>query len=247
VSTWARCFYPVPQARARLVCFPHAGGSASAFHSLSAALSEVGVEAWAIQYPGRQQRFREACVERVDLLVDAVTTELRPLLGDTLPFGLFGHSMGAVLAFETARRLEAHGRRPVVLVVSGRQAPSLRWPPSGAPSLVDADDAVLLEELRLLAGRDAEPPADPALLRLILPPLRADYRLLEDYAYVPGAGLDCPVLALAGDRDPRVGVDAVALWAGETRAGFTMEILPGGHFFVDDHLPYLAKTIGSRL
>lgn len=85
------------------------------------------------------------------------------------------------------------------------------------------------------------------LLRLVLPALRADYRLLEDYTYVPGAGLDCPVLALVGDRDPRVTVDAVVRWEGETRAGFAMQILPGSHFFVDDHLPYLAETIGSRL
>jgi pyochelin biosynthesis protein PchC len=229
------------------VCFPHAGGSASAYRSLTAALAEVGVEAWAVQYPGRQERFREACVERVDLVVDAVTAELRPLLDDPLPFGLFGHSMGAVLAFETARRLERDGRRPVVLVVSGRPAPSLPWPLPGAPSLLDADDAMLIEELRLLAGREADVPVDPALLRLVLPALRADYRLLAGYTYTPGAGLDCPVLALAGDRDPRVAVEAVARWEEETRGGFALEILPGSHFFVDDHLPYLAKTIGSRL
>lgn len=247
MSTWVRCFHPLRQARARLVCLPHAGGSASAFHPMSAALAELGVEAWAVQYPGRQQRFREAFVERVGLIVDAVTTELLPLLGDRRPIGLFGHSMGAVLAFEIARRLEGDGHRPAVLVVSGRQAPSLPWPPPGAPSLMDADDAILVEELRLLMGQEAEPLGDPALLRMVLPPLRADYRLLEEYTYVPGAGLLCPVLALAGDRDPRVTVDAVALWKGETQARFAMEILPGGHFFVDDHLPYLAKTIGSRL
>lgn len=245
MSKWARCFHPVRQARSRLVCFPHAGGSASAFHPLSAALSKLGVEAWAVQYPGRQERFREACVEQMDLLVDAVTAELRPLFGDSLPFGLFGHSMGAVLAFETARRLERNGRRPVVLVVSGRQAPSLSWPPPGEPSLVNADDAKLVEELRLLASREAELPADPALLRLILPPLRADYRLLEDYTYVAGVRLSCPILALAGDRDPRVAVEAVALWEGETRDEFAIHILPGGHFFIENHLPYISKIVDS--
>ncbi len=247
MSTWGRCFHPLLQARARLVCFPHAGGSASAYHSLSAALSEVGVEAWVIQYPGRQERFREACAERVDLLVDAVTAEFRLLLGDGLPFGLFGHSMGAVLAFETARRLEGGGHQPAVLVVSGRQAPSLPWPQPGAPSLGDADDTVLVEELRLLAGQEAQALDHPALLRLVLPALRADYRMLEDYTYVPGAGLGCPVVALAGDRDPRVAADAVARWERETRAGFAMRVLPGGHFFVDEHLPYIVETIGSRL
>ncbi|GAB2814861.1 hypothetical protein GCM10027073_53410 [Streptomyces chlorus] len=183
----------------------------------------------------------------MDLLVDAVTAEFRPVLGDGLPFGLFGHSMGAVLAFETARRLAGDGRKPAVLVVSGRQAPSLPWPPPGVPSLWDADAALLVEELRLLAGQDAEALDHPALLRLALPALRADYRMLQDYTYVPGAGLDCPVIALAGDRDPRVAVDAVAPWGRETRAGFEMQVLPGGHFFVDEHLPHIVETIGSRL
>lgn len=247
MSRWVRCFHPVLQARARLVCFPHAGGSASAFHPLSAALAQAGVEVWAVQYPGRQERFREACAERVDLLVDAVTAEFRPGLGDGLPFGLFGHSMGAVLAFESARRLEGDGCGPTVLVVSGCQAPSLPWPPPGALSLGDADDAVLVEELRLLAGQEAEVLDHPALRRLALPALRADHRMLEDYTYVPGSGLDCPVVALAGDRDPRVAVDDVARWARETRAGFAMRVLPGGHFFVDEHLPYMAEAIGSLL
>jgi surfactin synthase thioesterase subunit len=113
--------------------------------------------------------------------------------------------------------------------------------------LRDADDAVLVEELRLLAGQEAEVFNHPSLLRLTLPALRADYRMLDDYTYVPGPGLDCPVVALAGDRDPRVAVDKVARWERETQAGFAMQVLPGGHFFVDEHLPYIAETIGSRL
>jgi surfactin synthase thioesterase subunit len=205
------------------------------------------VEVRAVQYPGRQDRFREARAERVDQVVDAVAAELRPVLADGLPFGLFGHSMGAVLAFETARRLEGDGRGPAVLFVSGRQAPSLPWPPPGGRRLGHADDAALVEEVRLLSGQQAEALNHPGLLRLTLPTLRADYRLLEDYAYVPGPELDCPVVALAGDRDPRVAVDTVARWERETRAGFAMRVLPGGHFFLDEHLPSVAETVRSRL
>lgn len=246
MNRWARCFHPVPQAGSRLVCFPHAGGSASAFLGLSAALSALGVEVWAVQYPGRQDRYQEPCVEQVGPLVDAVTTELRPLFDDTRPFGLFGHSMGATLAFETARRLERNGHRPVVLVASGRQAPSLPWPPPGRSSLLDADDATLIAEMRLLAGDEAQVPTDPGLMRLILPPLRADYRLLKAYEYEPGPPLHCPVLALTGDHDPRVTVDAVARWERETRAGFALHVLPGGHFFVDDQLPSVAELVNAR-
>jgi pyochelin biosynthetic protein PchC len=244
MTRWARRFGAVPQARARLVCLPHAGGSASAYRALCTALADVGVEAWAVQYPGRQERFREPCIERLELLVDAVVTELAPLFDDTLPFGLFGHSMGAVLAYEVARRLERDGRRPGVLVVSGRQAPSLPWPPPGAPSLAAADDAALIAELRVLASDDEHVPADPALLRLVLPTLRADYRLLANYTYEPGPTLGCPILALAGDHDPRVAVASVAPWESETRAGFAMHVLPGKHFFIDDNLPCITLIVG---
>ncbi|MGN9756050.1 thioesterase II family protein [Streptomyces sp. SD31] len=242
-----RCFHPLGEARARLVCFPHAGGSASAYHLLSAGLAEDGVQTLAVQYPGRQDRHREACVERVDDLVDAVLRELAPELGDGLPVGLLGHSMGAVLAFEVARRLEEDGRGPVVLFASGRQAPSLPWPAPGTPSLGDADDALLVSELRLLSGGDARVLEHPGLLRLALPALRADYRMLENYAYVPGPKLGCPIVALAGDRDPRVAVGSVALWEQETRAGFELRVLPGGHFFIDEQLSEVLTVISSRL
>lgn len=242
-----RSFHPVAEARARLVCFPHAGGSASAYFTLSAALADVGIEVWAVQYPGRQDRFREACVEKADLIVDAVITELNELLGDGSAFGLFGHSMGALLAFETARCLEQDGHTPALLVVSGHDAPSLPWPPPGARSLANADNAALIDEMHLIAGPGTAPPFEPMLLRMILPPLRTDYRVLEGWRYVPGTRMNSPILALAGDCDPRVDDDAVAArWADEARAGFTMEILPGGHFFLDEHVPYLAKVIGAR-
>lgn len=214
---------------------------------LSAGLAEAGVQALAVQYPGRQDRYREACAERVEIIVDAVLREVSAAHGDGLPLGLFGHSMGAVLAFETARRLEKEGRGPVVLFVSGCQAPSLPWPPPGVPSLRDADDDGLVRELKLLSGGTAAALEHPALLRLALPALRADYRMLENYAYAPGPRLSCPVVALAGDRDPRVAVDTVARWEEETQAEFELRVLPGGHFFVDEQLPQVLKTITSRI
>ncbi len=247
MGTWVRTFHAVREARGRVVCFPHAGGAASAYHKLSAGLAQAGVQAVAVQYPGRQDRFRESCAERLETVVDAVLAELAGAYDDGAPQALFGHSMGAVIAFEAARRLEALGRGPSVLFVSGRQAPSLPWPPPGTRSLRDADDAELVRELTALSGDTAAALAHPELLAFALPALRGDYRMLEDHRYVPGPRLSCPVVALAGDQDPRVEVANVARWEEETRGGFEMRVLPGGHFFVQEQVDEVVKAVAGRM
>ncbi|WP_330306338.1 MULTISPECIES: alpha/beta fold hydrolase [unclassified Streptomyces] len=238
MDNWIRRFHPAPGARMRLLCFPHAGGTAGSYHALSASV-EGAVEPLIVQYPGRLDRFAEPFAERLDDVVDAVLDELD---ADDRPLALFGHSMGALLAFATARRLETEGRAPAVLFVSGREGPSLpvrtRLPQS--PS-----DDELLAELRLLSGTAAELLDSPEFLQLVLPPLRADYRMLAAYACPPGPPLGCPVVALTGDSDPRVSVDGVGAWEGETDGPFTRHVLPGGHFYLDDHRTYVADVITS--
>ncbi|MBE2997588.1 thioesterase [Nocardiopsis sp. HNM0947] len=247
MTEWTRCFHPSQEPRARLVCFPHAGGSASAFHPLSKGLAERGVETRAVQYPGRQDRYREPFFEKVDALVETVVEELSPLADEGIPLAFFGHSMGAVLAFEAVRRLEREGRRPAALFASASQAPSLPWPPPGTPSARGADDAALTEDLRLLSEGTSPVLQHPALLELALPALRADFLMLEGYEYTPGEQLDCPVVALAGDRDPRVPVDSVGPWEKETAAGFHMRVMPGGHFYLEDQLPQVVEEIVTRI
>ncbi|WP_328745001.1 alpha/beta fold hydrolase [Streptomyces sp. NBC_00285] len=240
MADWIRRFHPAADAPARLLCFPHAGGAAAAYHPLSAAVTGP-LEPLVVQYPGRHDRFAEPFAERIGEVVDAV---LDALSADPAgrPPALFGHSMGAVVAFETARALQARGQVPAALFVSGRGGPSVpvaaRWPK--APS-----DAELLAEMRLLAGTDDVLLADPMLLELILPALRADYAMLFAHTHRPGPRLRCPVVALTGDADPRVPVSAVAAWERETEGAFTTHVLPGGHFFVDEHLPYVARVLTS--
>ncbi|MYY81976.1 MULTISPECIES: alpha/beta fold hydrolase [unclassified Streptomyces] len=244
MGDWIRSFHPAPAAGTRLVCFPHAGGSASAYHALSAAVSGT-VDPLVVQYPGRQERYGEPFAERSDDVVDAV---LAALSGppDIRPVALFGHSMGAVLAFETARRMTAEGRPPVVLFVSGRPAPSLPRRPAAAERPVhEMSDHELVDEMRKLSGTANELLSSPDLLPLILPPVRADYRLLDAHVHRAGPPLDCPVVALTGDADPRVTVEGARAWESETRGDFSCHILPGGHFFLDDHLPYVAEVIAA--
>ncbi|MGW7823944.1 thioesterase II family protein [Streptomyces puniciscabiei] len=240
MDDWLRRFHRAPDAPAHLLCFPHAGGAAAAYHALSAAVAGP-LEPLVVQYPGRHDRFTEPFAERIDQIVDAVVDAL-PTDPAGRPLALFGHSMGALVAFETARTLQARGRTPAALFVSGRGGPSLpparRWP--GVPS-----DDELLAELRLLAGTDDSLLADPMLLELALPVLRADYAMLFAYSYRPGPRLRCPVVALTGDADPRVAVAEVPAWQRETEGAFTTHVLPGGHFYLDDHLPYVARVLTS--
>ncbi|MFE0171690.1 thioesterase II family protein [Streptomyces sp. NPDC059002] len=246
MSDWIRCFHPTPEAATRLLCFPHAGGSASAYHPFSAAVSGA-VEPLVVQYPGRQDRHGEPFAERADEIVDAVLGALPQRPGDA-PLALFGHSMGAVIAYETARRLTAEGRPPVALFVSGRQAPSMPQRYAGPRPARELTDAELLEDMRQLSGTADELLDDPDLLPLILPPMRADYQLLDDHVHREGPRLDCPVVVLTGESDPRVTLEGAQAWAQETRsASFDCHVLAGGHFFLDAHLPYISKVFAAAL
>ncbi|MFD7432439.1 thioesterase II family protein [Streptomyces sp. NPDC059818] len=241
MNNWIRCFRPAPDAGAQLLCFPHAGGSASGYHPLSIAVAGTA-ETLVVQYPGRHDRIAEPFAERFGDVVDAVLASL-PASGGR-PLMLFGHSMGALLAFETARRLAAEGRAPAALLVSGSEAPSL---PRRARLPTPASDEDLIGEMRLLSGTDEELLTDPEILGLALPPLRADYAMLFARTHVPGPPLRCPVVALTGDRDPRVSVEGVQAWEQETEGPFERHVLSGGHFFLGDHLGRVAELVAANV
>ncbi|WP_030792690.1 thioesterase II family protein [Streptomyces sp. NRRL S-920] len=245
MGDWIRCCHPAPDAGVRLLCFPHAGGSVSAYHALSGAVAGV-VEPLIVQYPGRQDRYGEPFAAGADEIVDAVLGELDSG-GGSAPLALFGHSMGATVAFEAARRLEAQGRPPVALFLSGRRAPSLPRRTGAMRPVREMSDAELVEEMRKLSGTADELLASPELLSLFLPSMRADYQIVDDYVYRPGEPLSCPVTVLTGDSDPRVGVEDARAWQREVRGAFSCHVLAGGHFFLNDHLPYVADVIASSL
>ncbi|MFJ6017047.1 thioesterase II family protein [Streptomyces sp. NPDC092952] len=241
MDNWIRCFHPAPEAGAQLVCFPHAGGAASGYHALSAALAG-SVEGLVVQYPGRHDRLAEPFAERLGDVVDAVL----PLIpvDEGRPLFLFGHSMGALLAYETARRLTAEGRGPAVLFVSGSEAPAR---PRHTRLNGSCTDQELIDEMRLLSGTDGELLTHPEILKLSLPPLRADYAMLSARVHVPGPPLSCPVFMLTGDNDPRVGMEGAQEWERETEGAFERHVLSGGHFFLNDHLTYIAELITAQV
>lgn len=225
----------------RLVCFPHAGGSASYFHPLSRSLAPA-IDVLAVQYPGRQDRYREPCIDDIPRLADRIYQALLPFLDR--PFAFFGHSMGAILAFEVARRCEsAMTAWPSRLFVSGRRAPSRHRD----EKVHLADDAGLVRELLAVGGTDRRLAADPELLATVLPAVRSDYRAAETYVFAPGPPLTCPITAFTGESDPKATVAEVRDWRAHSTGGFTLRVFPGGHFFIEEYRDDIAEIITGTL
>jgi surfactin synthase thioesterase subunit len=223
-------FAPQPRARVRLFCFHSAGGGPSMYREWGRALPEH-VEVCAVCLPGREQLF--TLPVRNDLLeiVERVAPAVEPLLD--LPYALFGHSMGAVVAFELARRLRHAGKPdPARLFVSARRAPDLpdRWPP-----IRQLPDRELIAEVqRRYGGISSEVLANDELLDLFVPVLRADLTALGTYRYTGAAPLACPISCFGGAADAWVAADELEHWRTHTTAGFDLRVLPGAHFYLEN-------------
>lgn len=239
--SWLRRFHPAPGGRKRLVCFPHAGGSASFFFPMSRQLRGQ-VEVLAVQYPGRQDRLAEPPRTAIADLADEIAPAVRDLSAGPLAF--FGHSMGAVVAFEVALRLERDaGRRLVRLFVSGRRAPSCYRD----ERVHHTDDAGLVAQMRQMQATDPAVLADPELLSMVLPAVRSDYQAVETYRHRPGTAVSCPVTVLLGTEDTLTTVDEAQAWAGHTSGAFELRRFPGGHFFLRDRPGEVVEAVTEHL
>lgn len=238
-GTWVRRFHPARPGAPRLVCLPHAGGSASFFHPLSSALAP-DVEVLAVQYPGRQDRRREAPLADLAALADAIAESLPPF---DVPTALFGHSMGAILGYELALRREAIGAGPLLLVASGRRAPSSYR--DEAVHLLD--DHGLIEEIRQLEGTGARVLGDPEILESVMEALRGDLRAIETYRHEPGRTLRCPITVLVGDDDPKTTLAEARAWAAHTTSRMDLRQFSGGHFYLVAHADPITRLLREQL
>ncbi|HEU5475386.1 MAG TPA: alpha/beta fold hydrolase [Actinophytocola sp.] len=224
-----------------MVLLPHAGGSASYYFPFSRDLSPLA-DVLSIQYPGRQDRYGEPLIDNVPDLADEITAALLPYFDR--PVVLFGHSLGATIGYEVARRLE-HTKDivPSALIASGRRAPA----EVRDEGIHRSDDRTMIAELVEMSGTDSAVLADPDLLKMILPTLRNDYRAAETYTYVPSPPLTCPIHVLTGDSDDHVTVPETENWRTYTTGPFSVQVFPGGHFYLADQREGVVESISRFL
>jgi surfactin synthase thioesterase subunit/glycosyltransferase involved in cell wall biosynthesis len=226
------------QAKLRLFCFPYAGGGASMFRAWASRLPP-GVALCPVRLPGRETRLSERPFDSMDELVATLRRVIDPYLDK--PFAFFGHSLGAVIAFELARLL---GARHACLFVSGARAPQLRR--DHVPPPPPSDDE-LIAELRRLDGIPRELLENRELMQLALPALRADTALYRNYVYQEGPPLQCPIRAYGGLDDQRITRWHLETWAEQTTQSFRVEMFPGGHFFLQTHQAAFLKALSNDL
>lgn len=241
-KVWIRRYHPAPQhADVPLVCLPHAGGSASYYRPLADALAAV-TDVLPVQYPGRQDRRAEPPVTSITQLADDVLAVLESLPQRRLV--LFGHSMGACVAFEVARRIERRSSIELLgLVVSDRTAPP-RLRDRGVHTM---DDDGVIAEIRRLNGTDDRLLLDDDVIRMIMPTIRGDYTAVETYRYVAGPRLRCPVSVLLGESDPQVTLAEAEEWRDHTDGAFTLRSFPGGHFYLAEQNARVAQALWEDL
>jgi surfactin synthase thioesterase subunit len=242
-NPWVLQLRRMTSPRLRLFCFPYAGGSAAVYRTWPERLPS-DVEVCPLRLPGREARLSEKPYTRIGDLVQTVAEALRPLLD--LPFALFGHSMGAVAAFELARELRRrHALLPTRLFVSGARAPQR---PNPDPPIHHLPDEEFVAEVR--RRYDGIPGAvleNPELVQLLLPALRADFALFESYVYSEESPIGCAVSCFGGLDDDRVSREDLEAWSGNTAGSFSLRMFPGDHFFLHSAEESVRQAVCDQL
>ncbi|MDV6263920.1 GNAT family N-acetyltransferase [Rhodococcoides yunnanense] len=236
-APWLRQLKPFGRHLTEVVCFPHSGGAASAFRALAAELDgDMGVVG--VQYPGRQDRYEEPPITDLHELADQIAGHLS---GPPRHRIFFGHSMGAILAYEVAQRLGPMG--PTALIASARPAPSV----VEATTSYLLDDGKLIEQVVRLGGTAAAVFENDDMRGMLLAVIRGDYQASETYRPRGGPPLNCPIVAMGGIDDPTTSVDELRAWSAHTTGGFRLELMQGGHFYLQDSWPAIARLLRSAV
>jgi medium-chain acyl-[acyl-carrier-protein] hydrolase len=228
--------------RLRLFCFPFAGGGSAVFHGLSQRVRGA-VEIAPVLLPGRERRLHEPPFRSMALLVESLERGLSEELAE--PYALFGHSLGALVAFELARLRQARARSgPVHLFVSACRAPHALAP---RPPIHTLPDEGFLTHVEALGGLPAEVRSHPELMSLLLPALRADFEIYNTYRYEPSAPLDCSITALGGEEDREVPRGDLQAWQAIASGPIATHWLSGGHFFLQREEERVGAIVSARL
>ncbi|ABC34245.1 thioesterase II family protein [Burkholderia thailandensis] len=237
---WVRELRLSPCPRAQLVCFPHAGGTASFFRGWARALP-WDLDLLALQYPGREDRFGEPCARSIDALAgpaaDALVDYARK------PLVLFGHSLGAALAYEVALRLERRGAAPLYVAVSSQPPPHRQR----ASNLHRQSDEALLNDVARLSGEHAALLADPELRAIYLPMIRDDYRAIETYRRERPPMLGAPLGVMLPLADPELDRDEAHAWQDVACRPIRVTTFDGDHFYLRREYPALIAHIVEQI
>jgi medium-chain acyl-[acyl-carrier-protein] hydrolase len=230
-------------ARVKLFCFPYAGGGASIFLAWDQLLG-ADVELWPIQLPGRENRIHEPFSRSVEEICDAMAHD--PLLPFRGTFAFFGHSLGAIIAYELAQRLRQVGRpQPTQLLISAHRAPQI---PLARRPTWNLPDVQFRQRLMELNGTPRAVFENPELLQLILPRMRADLRLAETYSHLAThVPLSCAITAFGGKGDHETSVEHLEPWRAVTGGPFQMQMFEGDHFFIHSNRHSLLSAVKAVL
>jgi medium-chain acyl-[acyl-carrier-protein] hydrolase len=232
-----------PQARLRLFCFPRAGAGTASFRGWSEDIHPE-VEVALIQSPGRESRLREEPLRSIETMVAAIVDAMADCLDR--PYALYGHSLGAKVAFETARELRRRQLpAPIHLFAAASSGPAVTWDHS---PLRDLDDFSLLREIdRRYGGVPREVLADKELCALLIPALRADLTIVETYRCAEEPLLSIPITCFSGSEDLMTPESEVMDWRRQTSAEFRLHRFPGGHFFPVQERSAILDLIAAEL
>jgi medium-chain acyl-[acyl-carrier-protein] hydrolase len=240
IDSWIFSRKPEPKARLRLFCFPYAGAGPSIFRNWPEGVP-ADVEVCPIQLPGRGSRLMEPAFVQLPPLVDALAIALAPVLDQ--PFAFFGHSLGALVSFELARRIRRqYGVHPARMFVSAARAPQL---PHRGASIHNLPEREFIAELRRLNGTPGAVLDHKELMEIMLPLLRADFALYENYQYSLEPPLNCPISAFGGMQDRRVSESDLEAWRAQTSSCFSLQMFAGDHFFLNQ--PLLVEAVSQEL
>jgi len=241
-SKWFMVYQHNSAATLRLFCFPYGGGNSAAFHAWPGLLSK-NVEVWCALLPGRGVRLGEKPITDLRIMVEELKNAIRPLLEK--PYALFGHSMGALLAFELARGLQTLGLPlPRHIFLSGHPAPHL--PKHGKKRHMLSDDE-FVEDVKKLGGIPKELANNKEALEILLPALRADIRAYETHRYVDGPPLPCSTSAFGGLQDVDVPRDSLEQWRSLVSGSFSVQMFPGDHFFLNSARESVTEQVARKL
>lgn len=243
-SKWIVPLTPSHLSQQKLFCFPYAGAGASTYRSWGKLLHK-NIQGFAIQPPGREMRFSEDLLTTLDAYADQAFNAIAPYCSASGKLILFGHSLGALAAFETAKRLQSAGHHIDLLIVSGRQDPATK---SKRPPISHLSSDAFIQQMGTYNGTPAVILENQELLDILLPMIRADFSMAEHYNRLPTAlQLSCPILALGSKQDEWLDPGSLAGWKNVSTGSFETHWFEGDHFYLNQHTEALVDHISQKI